>query len=140
MEMRPRTFVLNIVSMSLSWISPTRSVPWAPPALLTATTSHTSEWGIRLGGCRQKDKKERCADNKERKKKKSAPRMSTLRNSCGTLDHSAATWVLSVTSSCTETIFPPSCTPAALCAAPAASATFSSWSARRETRIKFEPA
>ena len=66
--------------------------------------------------------------------------MSTLRNSCGTLDHSAATWVLSVTSSCTETIFPPSFTPAALCAASAASATFSSWSARRATRIKFEPA
>ena len=35
-EMRPKTFVANMVSMSLSWISPTRSVPWAAPALLTA--------------------------------------------------------------------------------------------------------
>ncbi len=35
-EMRPKTFVANMVSMSLSWISPTRSTPWAAPALLTA--------------------------------------------------------------------------------------------------------
>jgi hypothetical protein len=35
-EMRPKTFVANIVSMSLSCILPTMSVPWAPPALLTA--------------------------------------------------------------------------------------------------------
>jgi hypothetical protein len=35
-EMRPRTFVANIASMSLSKISPTRSMPCAPPALLTA--------------------------------------------------------------------------------------------------------
>lgn len=35
-EMRPKTFVANIVSTSLSCILPTMSVPWAPPALLTA--------------------------------------------------------------------------------------------------------
>lgn len=37
-EMRPRTFVESIASMSLSFISPTRSMPWAPPALLTVAT------------------------------------------------------------------------------------------------------
>ena len=38
-EMRPKTFVANMVSMSLSWISPTRSTPWAAPALLTAVAA-----------------------------------------------------------------------------------------------------
>ena len=69
----------------------------------------------------------------------SLPRMSTLRRFCGTLVHSADTWALSVTSSCTTAICPPCCTPADLCAALAASATFISWSVRRATRIRFEP-
>lgn len=69
----------------------------------------------------------------------SLPRMSTLRRFCGTLVHSADTWALSVTSSGTMAICPPCCTPADLCAALAASATLTSWSARRARRIRFEP-
>jgi hypothetical protein len=68
-----------------------------------------------------------------------SPRMSTLRRFCGTLVHSADTWARSVTSSCTMAICPPCCTPADLCAALAASATFTSWSVRRARRIRFEP-
>lgn len=50
--------------------------------------------------------------------------MSTLRRFWGTLVHSADTWARSVTSSCTMAICPPCCTPEDLCAALAASATF----------------
>ena len=66
-------------------------------------------------------------------------RISTLRRFCGTWVHSADTWARSVTSSCTMAICPPCCTPADLWAALAASATFTSWSARRARRIRFEP-
>jgi hypothetical protein len=69
----------------------------------------------------------------------SLPRMSTLRRFCGILVHSVDTWARSVTSSCTMAICPPCCTPADLCAALAASATFTSWSSRRARRIRFEP-
>jgi hypothetical protein len=117
-EIRPKTLVANMLSMSASAISPTCSTPKTNPALFTIAKASSYAHDEEI---------------------EDLPRMSTLRRSCGTLLHNAATCVLSDTSNCTVANFPPTVRPDSLWAARQASETRDRASARRATRMTFAP-